>query len=82
MCEPELMVDFYIYQLRLYSSTHPNLIGCWVAYLELKKRHHTVADSDLQQCESVILKITLGQQDDLEIDDLTRLLLYKMTYAI
>ena len=81
MCEPELMVDFYIDQLQLYSSTHPNLIGCWVAYLELKKRHHAIGDSDLQQCESVIVKITLGQ-DDLEIDDLTRLLLYKMTYAI
>jgi hypothetical protein len=59
---------------KLYRSSHPNLTSCWLAYLELKKRHYD--EQMVQQCETVLARIANGCADFTN-EDIVRLLLYK-----
>ena len=67
-------MDLMIDQFKMYRTTHPNIAHCWLAYLELKKRHY---DENLsQQCIRVLDLLANGYAD-LQHDDIVRLLLYK-----
>jgi hypothetical protein len=65
-----------IEKFNLYRSSHPNLSECWIAYLELKKKHY---DADLlQKCSSVLAKFEEGCSD-IKRADIIRVLFYMAT---
>ena len=70
------IIDTIIERFKTYSISHPNLSHCWVAYLELKKRHY--ADFDLSEGERVLACIENGCTD-LKRNDMVRLFLYKQS---
>jgi hypothetical protein len=70
------MADVMKARFNLYSSTHPNLSHCWMAYLELKKRHYDTILAE--HCSAVLEQLEQGC-DDFEENDIVRLLLYKRT---
>ena len=55
-----------IQQFQLYRESHPNLANCWLAYLELKKRHYD--SSLLDQCDNVLSALANGFADLLQRD--------------
>ncbi len=63
-------------QFKVYRHLYPNLAECWIAYLELKKRHYD--KHLLEQCASVLECMANGCKD-WERDDILRVLLYKQT---
>lgn len=76
------IIDNYISQLKSYQHTHPNLVGCWVAYLELKKRHYADdAHSIKTQCDYVLERLLAGH-GDFEQKDLFTLIIYKFMMRI
>jgi hypothetical protein len=72
-------MDELIEQFNLYRNSHPNLSQCWIAYLELKKRHYD--ELIAQQCRAVLELLALGYLD-LKEEDIVRLLLYKRSVCI
>ena len=65
-----------IEQFKKYRTTHPNLSNCWIAYLELKKRHY---DANLLcQCQTVLDLFENGCAD-LKQTDIAAILLYKQS---
>lgn len=68
-----------IQQFNLYRESHPNLSQCWIAYLELKKRHYDEIIE--QQCRLVLDSLAQGYAD-LKKEDIVRLLLYKRSVSI
>ena len=73
-----IIVDSILERFRHYRNSHPNLSHCWLAYLELKKRH--CSEMDLSQGTSVLNCIENGYPD-LNRNDMIRLLLYKHSIA-
>ena len=68
-----------IQQFNLYRTSHPNLSHCWIAYLELKKRHY---DGFIeQQCHAVLELLEQGYAD-LKEEDIVRLLVYKQSLSL
>lgn len=68
-----------IQQFKLYRASHPNLSHCWIAYLELKKRHY---DGFIeQQCRAVLELLAQGYAD-LKEEDIVRLLVYKQSLSL
>ncbi len=68
-----------IQQFKLYRASHPNLSHCWIAYLELKKRHY---DGFIeQQCRTVLGLLEQGYAD-LKEEDIVRLLVYKQSLSL
>jgi hypothetical protein len=61
-------------QFKLYQHSHPNLSHCWIAYLELKKRH--CDEIIIQQCVSVLEQLANGCADWSQ-QDILSVLLYK-----
>ena len=74
-----ILVDPIIERFKTYRTSHPNLSHCWLAYLELKKRHYS--EIDLSQCARILANIENGYPD-LNRDDMIRLLLYKHSIYI
>jgi hypothetical protein len=72
-------MDVLIQQFKLYCTSHPNLSNCWIAYLELKKRHYD--DFIEQQCRTVLELLEQGYPD-LKEADIIRLLVYKQSLSI
>jgi hypothetical protein len=68
-----ILVDSIIERFKRYRSSHPNLSNCWLAYLELKKRHYS--DLDIAQGHRVLDCIENGYPD-LSRNDMIRVLLY------
>ena len=67
-----------IQQFNLYRESHPNLSQCWIAYLELKKRHYD--EFIEQQCRDVLDSLERGYAD-LKKEDIVRLLVYKQSLS-
>ena len=67
-------MDELIQEFNLYRTSHPNLSQCWIAYLELKKRHYD--EFIVRQCRHVLDSLAQGYAD-LKEEDIVRLLLYK-----
>jgi hypothetical protein len=59
---------------KLYRVSHPNLANCWLAYLELKKRHYD--ERTLHQSAAVLKRLADGCADFTRAD-IVRLLLYQ-----
>ena len=73
-----ILVDSILERFKHYRISHPNLAHCWLAYLELKKRHYS--EMDLSQGCRVLACIENGYPD-LNRNDMIRLLLYKHSIA-
>jgi len=72
-------MDVLIQQFKLYRASHPNLSHCWIAYLELKKRHY---DGFIeQQCRAVLELLEQGYPD-LKEEDIVRILMYKQSQKL
>ena len=74
-----ILVDSILERFNYYRISHPNLSNCWLAYLELKKRHYS--EIDLSQGCRVLACIENGYPD-LNRNDMIRLLLYSISAAI
>jgi hypothetical protein len=72
-------MDNIVNNFHRYRRSHPNLAECWLAYLELKKRHYS--DLDLSQADQVLAWIEKGYPD-LNKNDMVRLFIYKHSVAI
>ena len=68
-----------IQQFKLYRTSHPNLSHCWIAYLELKKRHYD--EFIVRQCRDVLDLLERGYPD-LKEEDIVRLLVYKQSLSL
>lgn len=71
-------MDSIIDQFKMYRFSHPNLSQCWIAYLELKKRHYDAGhhDENLSNHCFQVLDLLANGSADLPHDDIVRLLLY------
>lgn len=71
-------MDSIIDQFKMYRFSHPNLSKCWLAYLELKKRHYDEGhyDENLSNHCLQVLDLLANGYADLPNDDIVRLLLY------
>ena len=68
-----------IQQFKLYRTSHPNLSHCWIAYLELKKRHY---DGFIEhQCRAVLDLLERGYPD-LKEEEIVQVLLYKQSLSL
>ena len=67
-------MDSIIERFKLYRQSHPNLSTCWLAYLELKKRHYD--ERLFTQCSAVLDQMARGC-GDMKEKDIVGLLLYK-----
>lgn len=67
-------VTAIIEQFKLYRVTHPNLSRCWLAYLELKKRH---CDEKAIAHGNRVLEMIRHGCADWRDNDILRVLLYK-----
>ena len=75
----DTILDNILDRFNHYRISHPNLSQCWIAYLELKKRHYS--ELDLSQGNKVLSFIENGYPD-LNRNDMIRLLLYKHSLSI
>jgi len=67
-------MDLLINQFKQYQVSHPNLSDCWIAYLELKKRHY----SEILALQAAhVLEAIKNGYADLNKRDIIRLFLYK-----
>lgn len=72
-------MDNILNKFHRYRISHPNLADCWLAYLELKKKHYS--DLDLSHADQVLAWIANGHPD-LNKNDMVRLFMYKHSIAI
>ena len=73
------ILDTILNKFHRYRISHPNLADCWLAYLELKKRHYSVLD--LSHAEEVLTWIEKGYPD-LNKNDMVRLFIYKHSISV
>ena len=67
----ETLID----QFKMYRYSHPNIANCWLAYLELKKRHYE-ENQNLAQQGLRVLDLLANGYADLPHDVIVRLLVY------
>jgi hypothetical protein len=60
-------------RFKSYSNSHPNISHCWLAYLELKKRHY---DKTALTQSTQVLHLLEGGHPDLKGTDIARILLF------
>ncbi len=66
-------------RFKSYRDSHPNLSQCWLAYLELKKKHY---DKNMTiQCAVVLRELENGHAD-LKTKDIVSLLLFTQSIEL
>jgi len=63
-----------IEQFKMYRASHPNLSQCWIAYLELKKRHYD--EIVMHQC-GIVLELLKNNCADWTPADIVSVLFFK-----
>ena len=58
-----------------YRISRPNLANCWLAYLELKKKHYEAHTGLLEQAHHVLDAFDSGH-GDIAQDDITLMIIY------
>ncbi len=66
-------------RFKSYRDSHPNLSQCWLAYLELKKRHY--GGNLAIQSAAVLHKLENGHAD-LKTKDIVSLLLFTQSIEV
>ncbi len=76
---PEMNLDALINKFKDQMSTYPTIAQFWITYLETKKRN---IEELLVQGEFVIAEMLKNDENkvkDIQMEDLTRLMLFKMS---
>ena len=62
-------------RFKLYRISHPNLVNCWLAHIELKKIQYEEHTYLIAQARGVLDSFDNGHCDIAQ-DDITRIILY------